>query len=64
MALEYASMKEHKQSISPEKNVELDGVPAQKERWQPPTLESLDMADSEAMVGTGGDGAPTGSTLS
>lgn len=57
-------MKDHKQSTSPEQNIELDGVPTQKEPWQPPTLESLDMADSEAMLGSGGDGGPPATNLS
>ena len=57
-------MSDNSQPDATENHPALDHVPAQKEPWQRPTLESLDMADSEAMVGTGGDGAPTGSTLS
>ena len=57
-------MSDNSQPDATENHPALDHVPAQKQPWQRPTLESLDMADSEAMVGTGGDGAPTGSTLS
>jgi hypothetical protein len=49
-------MSDHKQPSSPENDPALDHVPAQKEPWQRPTLESLDMSDSETNPGMGGDG--------
>jgi hypothetical protein len=47
-----------------EKSPAPGNLPSEKEPWQRPTLESLDVADSEAMFGAGMDGGVGASTLS
>ena len=39
-------------------------TPPQREAWTPPTLESLDVSETMARVGTGTDGGAPLSTLS
>ena len=59
-------MSDHKQPIPSENDpapVSHDAS-ADKAPWQRPTLESLDIADSEVMLGSGGDGGPPATNLS
>jgi hypothetical protein len=39
-------------------------TPATREPWTPPVLESLDVIETKAGMGPGGDGGPPGFTAS
>lgn len=48
-------MSDNERPVLHENNAASAKLPAQKEPWQRPTVESLDVADTEAMAGLGGD---------
>lgn len=50
--------------LNPPKPEQLSAGPAEREPWTPPTLESLDVAETSARPGTGRDGGSPLSTLS
>ena len=56
-------MSDNEPAPFPEKSPAPGNLPPQKEPWQRPTLESLDVADTTAMTGSGADGGMA-STLS